>query len=40
MKMKFFNFLLTLFDNENFISQESPILADLKNVKLMELTNF
>ena len=29
--MKIFNFLFTLFGN-NFISQESPILADFENI--------
>ena len=30
--MKIFNFLSTLFGNKDFISQESPILADFKNM--------
>ena len=32
--MKIFNFLSTLFGNKDFISQESPILADFKNTIL------
>ena len=32
-KMKMFNFLSTLFGNESFISQESPILADFENMR-------
>ena len=32
MKVKICNFLSTLFRNKDFISQESPILADVKNV--------
>ena len=30
--MKIFNFLPTLFGNKDFISRESPILADFKNI--------
>ena len=29
-----FNFLSTLFGNKDFISKESPILADFKNIIL------
>ena len=32
MKMKILNFLSTLFGNKNFISQESSIFADFKNI--------
>ena len=32
MKVKICNFLSTLFRNNDFISQKSPILADVKNV--------
>ena len=31
MELKIWNFLSTLFWNEDFISQESPILADVEN---------
>ena len=31
---KNFNFLSTLFGNKDFIPQESPILADFKNIVL------
>ena len=31
MEVKIFNFLSTLFRNKDFISQESPILADIEN---------
>ena len=31
MELKICNFLSTLFWNEDFISQESPILADVEN---------
>ena len=30
--MKIFSFLSTLFVNKDFISQESPILADFENI--------
>ena len=32
MEMKICNFLSTLYLNEDFISQESPILADVENI--------
>ena len=32
--MKIFNILSTLFGNKDFISRESPIFADFKNVVL------
>ena len=31
-KMKIFDFLSTLFGNKDFISQESPILADFEKI--------
>ena len=35
MEVKIFNFLSTLFWNKDFISQESPILADVENIVFM-----
>ena len=32
MKVKIFTFLSLLFQNKDFISQESPILADVENI--------
>ena len=32
MDVKILNFLSMLFRNKNFISQESPILADVENI--------
>ena len=37
MELKICNILSTLFWNKDFISQESPVLADVKN-KLFYLT--
>ena len=37
--MKIFNFLSTLFRNKDFISQESPILADVENSFLVKNRN-
>ena len=34
MEVKIVNFLLTLFGNKEFISQESPIFDDFKNIIL------
>ena len=40
--MKIFNFLSRLFGNKNFISQESPILGDFKNITYywIKIVNF
>ena len=32
MKVKICNFLFTLFSEQNFVSQESPMQADVENV--------
>ena len=32
MKVKICNFLSTLFSEQNFVSQESPMLADVENI--------
>ena len=34
MEVRIFNFLSMLFRNKDFISQESPILADVENISL------
>ena len=38
--MKIFNFLSTLFGNKDFISQESPILADFENTTFIFIDIF
>ena len=36
MEVKVFNLLFTLFRNKDFISKESLILADVKNIKFWQ----
>ena len=40
MEVKIFNFLSTLFWNKDFISQESPILADVEIIFLYSAISF
>ena len=38
MEEKICNFLFTLFQNKDFISQEIPILADVENIISQEMS--